>query len=144
MLILLSACGAISRMHCCHEEYGLGARGRIYGASKVHHAGFSPACGSWDEAKVSTNSVMKTAHDRRKRTMCKSTVAYVSRSWVAGREPMIVLFGPVVPYTVGPELVTQGQDFGGEEPLRQGAGLAMVAITTLMLPWQIGCVSVFR
>ena len=57
-LILLSACGTIFvRKHCSHEEYGLGARGRIYGAAKVHHAGFSPACGSWDEAKVSEDKL---------------------------------------------------------------------------------------
>ena len=52
----MTACGIRSvRKHCSHEEYGLGARGRIYGATKVHHAGFSPACGSWDEEKVSTD-----------------------------------------------------------------------------------------
>ena len=70
-LILLSACGTIFvRKHCSHEEYGLGARGRIYGAAKVHHAGFFPSMWFLGWKYLKTNSVMKTAHERRICTMC--------------------------------------------------------------------------
>lgn len=147
-LILLSACGTIFvRKHCSHEEYGLGARGRIYGAAKVHHAGFSPACGSWDEAKVlKTNSVMKTAHERRICTMCIHVRICFQIMHSGSWGPMIAasclaqLYRRARRARRARSAGHQGQDFGGEEPLRQGAGLAMVAMcTVLTFPWQIGC-----
>ena len=76
MLILLSYCfrlveqfssGSIAVM----KNMGWEQEAEFMVLPKVHHAGFSPACGSWDEAKVlKTNSVMKTAHERRICTMC--------------------------------------------------------------------------